>query len=54
MTQFNEGKGYEGITTNKIFQFENTRSGVKVLRSLRKKEIMSDKSYIPTRGIYLQ
>ena len=26
MAQFNEGKGYKGIGTIKIFEFENTRS----------------------------
>ena len=29
MTQFNEGKGFEGIKTSKIFEFENTRDYVK-------------------------
>ena len=29
MTQFNQGKEYEGIRTIKIFEFENTRSYVK-------------------------
>ena len=29
MIQFNKGKGYKGIRTIKIFEFENTRSFVK-------------------------
>ena len=52
---FNEGKGYEGIRTIKIFEFDNTRSYFKELRSPRKKEKnMLDKLYTSTRGIYLQ
>ena len=29
MTHFDEGKGYEGIRTIKIFEFENRRSDIK-------------------------
>ena len=29
MTKFNERKGYKGIKTIKIFEFENTRSYIK-------------------------
>ena len=29
MTQYNEGKGYQGIRTFKTVKFENTRSDVK-------------------------
>ena len=55
MTQYNERKGYRVYRTTKIFEFENTKSDFKVLQLLQKKEInMSNKSYIPTRGIYLQ
>ena len=47
MAQYNEGKEHKLNRAIKIFDFENTRSDVKVLQSLRKKEInMSDKSYI--------
>ena len=48
MNQFNEEKEYEGIRAIKIFDFENTRS----LRKTENK--MLDKSYISTRGMYLQ
>ena len=37
-TQFNEGKGYQGIRTVKTYELENTRSDIKkMVRSLRKK-----------------
>ena len=55
MTQFNEGKGYEGIGTIKIFDIENTSAEVKKkCHDHWEKGNMSDKSYIPTRGTYLQ
>ena len=37
MTQFDEGKGYEGIRI-KIFEFENARSDIKKCCSHRKTE----------------
>ena len=48
MNQFNEEKEYEGIRAIKIFDFENTRSLGKTENK------MLDKSYISTRGMYLQ
>ena len=51
MTQYNERKEHEVNRTIKIFDFENTRSDVKVLESLRKKEInVSNISYIDQPG----
>ena len=51
MTQFDEGKGYEGIRI-KIFEFENARSDIKKCCSHRKTE--DNMSDIPPRSIYLQ
>ena len=48
MNKFNEEKEYEGIRAIKIFDFENTRSLGKTENK------MLDKSYISTRGMYLQ
>lgn len=36
MTQFNEGKRYEGIRTIKITEFENTTSDVKIQQATSK------------------
>ena len=56
MTQFNKGEDYEGMRAIKILEFENTRRNLKKSVAINeiKKETMSDKSYISTRGIYLQ
>lgn len=54
MKQYNEGKEYKVNRTIKIFEFENTRSDVKVVQSLRKKEInMSNKSYLDQPGEFI-
>ena len=55
MAQFIEGKGYQGITTFKNLSLKVQEAMSNVLQSLRKnKKNMSDKSYVLTRGIYLQ
>ena len=56
MKQYNEGKEYKVNRTIKIFEFENTRSDVKVVQSLRKKGNQYVKQIIsrPTGRIYLQ
>ena len=55
MAQFIEGKGYQGITTFKNLSLKVQEALSNVLQSLRKnKKNMSDKSYVLTRGIYLQ
>ena len=56
MTQFNEGKGWEGIRTINIFEFENARSYVKKCCDHWEKveNNMLDKSYTSTRDISLQ
>ena len=49
-----KGKEYKVNRTIKIFEFENTRSDVKVVQSLRKKEInMSNKSYLDQPGEFI-
>ena len=54
MKQYNEGKEYKVNRTTKILEFENTRSDVKVVQSLRKKEInMSNKSYLDQPGEFI-
>ena len=54
MKQYNEGKEYKVNRTIKILEFENTRSDVKVVQSLRKKEInMSNKSYLDQPGEFI-
>ena len=52
---FNEEKGFQGIRTIKNLSLKTEEATSNVLRSLRKKKNnMSEKSYIPTRRIYLQ
>ena len=54
-TQFNEGKGYQGIRTFKTFEFKNIQVTPKNIElTEKKKNNMRGKSYIPTRGIYRQ
>ena len=40
VTQFYEGKGYQGIRTIKIFEFENTRNDI--IKKVLKENNMSD------------
>ena len=55
MTQFNERKGYQGIRAVKNLSLKDQETTSDVLQSLRKKKNdMSDKSYIPTSEIILQ
>ena len=45
-----KGKGYQGTRSVKMFEYINTRSGVKCCNHLeKKKNNMSDKSYMYTR-----
>ena len=48
ITEFNEGKGYQRIRIIKNLCLKMQEATPKVSRSLRKKNNMSDKSYIPT------
>ena len=52
MTQFNKGKRYEEIITITILEFENKKATSKIVAIAEKKENnVSEKSYIPTKGI---
>ena len=48
ITEFNERKGYQGIRIIKNLSLKMQEATSKVSRSPRKKNNMSDKSYIPT------
>lgn len=56
MTQFNEEKGYVGIRTIKIFEFQNTRRDFKkniaVEITEEKEEQYVNKSYMKANHIY--
>ena len=52
MTQFKKGKKYKEIITITILEFENKEATSKNVAITEKKEKnVSEKSYIPTRGI---
>ena len=53
MTQFSEGKGYQGNRTIKNWSIKIQEATSNVFSYWEKKDF-SDKSYIPTRSIYLQ
>lgn len=47
-------RGTKKNSTVKTFEFENTKSDVKRCYDYGEKENISDKSYLRTRGVYLQ
>ena len=53
MTQFNEGKGYEGIRTIKISKFENAKNEVLITEKKGKQYvrqiIYTNQEYLPTK-----
>ena len=53
MTQFNEGKGYNGIRTIKVSKFENTKNDVLIIEKKGKqyvrKIIYTNQGYLPTK-----
>ena len=52
MNHFNKGKRYEEIITITILEFENKKATSKIVAIAEKKENnVSEKSYIPTKGI---
>ena len=52
MNHFNKGKRYEEIITITILEFENKEATSKIVAIAEKKENnVSEKSYIPTKGI---
>ena len=52
MTQFNEGKGYNGIRTIKVSKFENTKNDVLIIEKKGKQYvrqiIYTNQGYLPT------
>ena len=54
MTQFYEGKGYEGITTTRIFEYENTKTGVrKCCDEQEKMKTTSQTNHIYQQGVFI-
>ena len=45
MAEFNEGKGYKGIGTIKIFEFENTRSETSKNAAISERKRKLDRSF---------